>query len=81
MSISTNDYTGKQASRRGNSILIVFILSIKTFIVDAKVKELVYSGNTVLFLLPFRELYEIKLFFSGHIHNQLPFVPSVLIFF
>ena len=41
MSISTNEYTGKQASRRGNSILIVFILSIKNmFIVDAIVKEL-----------------------------------------
>ena len=35
MSISTNEYTGKHASRRDNSILIVFILSIKNiFIVD-----------------------------------------------
>ena len=45
-----NEYTGKHASRRGNSILIVLILSIKNiFILDAKVKELVYSGNTVFF--------------------------------
>ena len=56
MSISKNEYIGKHASRRGNSILIVLILSIKNiFIVDAKVKELVYSGNTVFFLLPSRE--------------------------
>ena len=40
MSISTNEYTDKHASRRGNSILIVLILSIKNiFIVDAKVKD------------------------------------------
>ena len=45
MSISTNEYIGKHASRRGNSILVVLILSIKNiFIVDAKVKVLVYSG-------------------------------------
>ena len=56
MSISTNEYTGKYAYRRGNSILIVLIFIYKkTFIVDAKVKELVYSGNIVIFLLPSRE--------------------------
>ena len=64
MSISTNEYTGKHASRRGNSILIVLILSIKNiFIVDAKVKELVYSGNTVFFLLPSRECMRENNFF------------------
>ena len=50
MSISTNEYTGKHASRRGNSILIVLILSIKNiFIVDAKVKKILrsYSGDTI----------------------------------
>ena len=70
MSISTNEYTGKHASKRGNSILIVLILSIKNiFIVDAKVKELVYSGNTVFFLLPSRECIR-ENNFSGHLHNQ-----------
>ena len=43
MSISTNEYTGKHASRRGNSILVVLISSIKNiFIVDAKVPH-IYS--------------------------------------
>ena len=70
MSISTNEYTGKHASRRGTSILIVLILSIKTFIVDAKVKELVYFGNTVFFLIPSRECMRENNFFSGHLHNQ-----------
>ena len=47
MSISTNEYNKKHASRRGNSILIVLILSLKNiFIVDVNIKELVYSGNT-----------------------------------
>ena len=56
MAISTIEYTGKHASRRGNSILIVLIFSIQNIvIVDAKVKELVYSGNTIFFLLPSRE--------------------------
>ena len=56
MYISTNEYTGKYASRRGNSILIVLILSIKNmFILDVKVKGLVYSGYTVIILLPSRE--------------------------
>ena len=60
MSISTNEYTSKHASSRGNSILIVLIY---IFIVDAKVKELVYSGNIVLFLLPCREcIRENKIF-------------------
>ena len=64
MSISINEYTGKHASRRGNSILIVLILSIKNiFIVDAKVKELVYSGNTVFFLIPSRECMRENNFF------------------
>ena len=45
------------------------------FIVDAKVKELVYSGNTVIFLLPSREMYKRNIFFWS------PFVPSVLILF
>ena len=55
-----NEYTGQHASIRGNSILIVLILSITNiFIVDTRVKELVYSGNTVLFLLPCRD-YERK---------------------
>ena len=64
MSISTNEYIGKHASRRGNSILIVLILSIKNiFIVDAKVKEQVYSGNTVFFLLPRRECMRENNFF------------------
>ena len=51
MSISTNKYIGKHASRRGNSILIVLILSIKNiFIVDAKVKELViFWQHCILF--------------------------------
>ena len=68
MSISTNEYTGKHASRRGNSILVVLILSIKNiFIVDAKVKELVYTGNTVFFLLP-----------SIIIHTYLYFINKVM---
>ena len=50
------------------------------FIVDAKVKELVYSGNTVIFLLPSRECIRENNSF-GHLHNQVPFVPSVLIIF
>ena len=33
------------------------------FIVDAKVKELVYSGNTVFFLLPIRECMRENKFF------------------
>ena len=40
MSISTDEYTGKHASRRGHSILIVLILSIKTYLLlDDKVKD------------------------------------------
>ena len=39
------------------------------FSVDAKVKEQVYSGNTVVFLLPSRVCMR-ELFFSGHLHNQ-----------
>ena len=59
------------ASRKGNSILIVLILSIKNiFIVDAKVKELVYSGNTVFFFTTKQRMYEKKTIFSGHLHNQ-----------
>ena len=64
MSISINKYSGKHPSRRGNFILIVLILSIKNiFIVDAKVQELVYYGNTVLFLLPSRECMRENNFF------------------
>ena len=71
MSISTNEYTGKHGSRRGNSILIVYILSIKNiFIVDAKVQELVYSDNTVLFLLYSQVENVGRKLFSGHLHNQ-----------
>ena len=49
------------------------------FIVDAKVKELVYyySGNTVIVLLPCRECMRENIF-SGLLHNQWPFVLSVL---
>ena len=64
MSISTNEYTGKHAPRRGNSILNSTNFIYKNiFIVDAKVKELVYSGNTVFFLLPSRECMRENNFF------------------
>ena len=38
------------------------------FIVDAKVKELVYSCNTVIFLHSSREC--MREFFPGHLHNH-----------
>ena len=42
-------------------------LNNNMFIEDGKVKELVYSGNTVIFLLPnMRE----NSFFSDHLHND-----------
>ena len=39
------------------------------FIKDAKVKELVYSGNTAIFLIPSRECFK-ETFVSGHLHNH-----------
>ena len=78
MSISTNEYTGKHASRRGNSILIVLILFIKNiFIVDAKVKELVYSGNTVFFLLPSRE-HDLQFMNAGRGCKMRPYRRDIL---
>ena len=75
MSISINEYSGKHACRRGNSILIVFILSIKNiFIVDDKVKSWYILATLYSFYSQVENVGE-KTIFSGHLHNQWPFVP------
>ena len=78
MSISTNEYTGQHASRRGNSILIVLILSIKHVYCRCQ------SKRAGIFCQPFYSQVENvweKTIVSGHLHNQWPFVPSLLICF
>ena len=67
--MSTNEYTAKHASRRGNAILIVLILYIKTHVYcrcQSKRAD-IFLQNSDLFTAKLR-MYETKKN-AGHLHN------------